>query len=570
MPLTVGTAGHIDHGKTWLVRALTGKDTDRLPEEQRRGISIDLGYAPLELLGRASAVAGRRAWARALRSQHGRRRDRNRPVSARARRRRRGTAPDARAPRDHPAARDRARRRRGDEGRCRRRGDARARARGSAGARPGGRGGRGQREDRRRARRASRRTRARGGLSCSEQLSRRRGSPLRRPRLLAARDRHGRDRNALVGDGRRGRRAPRRAIRTGRARAERPGARLPGRAGRAGAAGRARAARASSGASSGAATCSSHPAACGRATGSISSWRSSRRSPTAPGCTSTTAPRRCPPASSRWEASRSCGSRRPSSPRAATGSCSAARRRSAAAPCLTPHPPVTPIRRGSSGLSTARGRFTSPYSSRAPGASRRSGWPSCAARARAGDRRGRPARPGRAGPDRAVGEGRARAAAVRAARLAASTGRARPARWASARQRPSSSTAALAAAEPGAAKADDAELARFLERAGRLVRLGDGWAVSAAAYERARRLVLEECASSGQITLARFRDLAGCGRRDAQLLLERLDADGVTRRVGEARMLRRRAAPAAERAQPGAALSGRRPARQPRPSGSPP
>src|ERR671925_1517485 len=49
MPLTVGTAGHVDHGKTWLVRALTGKDTDRLPEEQARGVSIDLGYAPLEL-----------------------------------------------------------------------------------------------------------------------------------------------------------------------------------------------------------------------------------------------------------------------------------------------------------------------------------------------------------------------------------------------------------------------------------------------------------------------------------------------------------------------------------------
>src|SRR4026208_1716550 len=49
MPLTVGTAGHIDHGKTWLVRALTGKDTDRLPGEQARGISIDLGYAPLDL-----------------------------------------------------------------------------------------------------------------------------------------------------------------------------------------------------------------------------------------------------------------------------------------------------------------------------------------------------------------------------------------------------------------------------------------------------------------------------------------------------------------------------------------
>src|SRR3954451_22523284 len=51
MPLTVGTAGHIDHGKTWLVRALTGRDTDRLPEERTRGISIDLGYAPLELPG---------------------------------------------------------------------------------------------------------------------------------------------------------------------------------------------------------------------------------------------------------------------------------------------------------------------------------------------------------------------------------------------------------------------------------------------------------------------------------------------------------------------------------------
>ena len=47
--LVLGTAGHIDHGKTWLVRALTGVDTDRLPEERERGISIDLGYAPLEL-----------------------------------------------------------------------------------------------------------------------------------------------------------------------------------------------------------------------------------------------------------------------------------------------------------------------------------------------------------------------------------------------------------------------------------------------------------------------------------------------------------------------------------------
>jgi len=50
-PLTLGTAGHVDHGKTALVRALTGVDTDRLPQEKARGISIELGYAPLDLPG---------------------------------------------------------------------------------------------------------------------------------------------------------------------------------------------------------------------------------------------------------------------------------------------------------------------------------------------------------------------------------------------------------------------------------------------------------------------------------------------------------------------------------------
>src|SRR5262245_36840160 len=47
--LVLGTAGHIDHGKTSLVRALTGVDTDRLPEEKARGITIELGFAPLDL-----------------------------------------------------------------------------------------------------------------------------------------------------------------------------------------------------------------------------------------------------------------------------------------------------------------------------------------------------------------------------------------------------------------------------------------------------------------------------------------------------------------------------------------
>jgi selenocysteine-specific elongation factor len=45
----IATAGHIDHGKTTLVRALTGIDTDRLPEEKRRGITIDLGFASMEI-----------------------------------------------------------------------------------------------------------------------------------------------------------------------------------------------------------------------------------------------------------------------------------------------------------------------------------------------------------------------------------------------------------------------------------------------------------------------------------------------------------------------------------------
>ncbi len=49
--MVIGTAGHVDHGKTVLVKALTGVDTDRLPDEKRRGISIDLGFARFTLPG---------------------------------------------------------------------------------------------------------------------------------------------------------------------------------------------------------------------------------------------------------------------------------------------------------------------------------------------------------------------------------------------------------------------------------------------------------------------------------------------------------------------------------------
>jgi len=89
---------------------------------------------------------------------------------------------------------------------------------------------------------------------------------------------------------------------------------------------------------------------------------------------------------------------------------------------------------------------------------------------------------------------------------------------------------------------DDPDLGRFLEGAGRLVRVGDSLVVGIDAYERAKGALVDECRSAGAITLARFRDLLGISRKPAQLLLERFDADGITRRVGDERVLRRSAA----------------------------
>jgi selenocysteine-specific elongation factor len=91
-------------------------------------------------------------------------------------------------------------------------------------------------------------------------------------------------------------------------------------------------------------------------------------------------------------------------------------------------------------------------------------------------------------------------------------------------------------------KVEDAQLARFLEEHGRLVRVGDGYAISPSAYEHARTILVGELESADRITLARFRDLIGASRKTAQLLLERFDADGLTRRVGDERLLRRAAA----------------------------
>jgi selenocysteine-specific elongation factor len=108
-----------------------------------------------------------------------------------------------------------------------------------------------------------------------------------------------------------------------------------------------------------------------------------------------------------------------------------------------------------------------------------------------------------------------------------------------AREREAAEFEARLGVEP--VKVEDAGLVRFLEEQGRLVRVGDGYAVSTAAYERARAVLFDEFAASGRVTLARFRDLLGVSRRTAQLLLERFDADRVTRRIGDARVLRRSA-----------------------------
>jgi selenocysteine-specific elongation factor len=90
-------------------------------------------------------------------------------------------------------------------------------------------------------------------------------------------------------------------------------------------------------------------------------------------------------------------------------------------------------------------------------------------------------------------------------------------------------------------KVEDQGLARFLEQQGRMVRVGDGYAISPDAYEHARRTLVEECERTGAITLARLRDLLGASRKTSQFLLERFDADGITRRTSDKRVLRRAA-----------------------------
>jgi selenocysteine-specific elongation factor len=89
--------------------------------------------------------------------------------------------------------------------------------------------------------------------------------------------------------------------------------------------------------------------------------------------------------------------------------------------------------------------------------------------------------------------------------------------------------------QEGIVKLDDRSLGTFLEQQGALRLVGNGYAVSTELYERGRALLAE----LPEITIASCRDALGVGRRTAQLLLERYDGDGLTRRVGDKRVLRR-------------------------------
>ena len=93
--------------------------------------------------------------------------------------------------------------------------------------------------------------------------------------------------------------------------------------------------------------------------------------------------------------------------------------------------------------------------------------------------------------------------------------------------------------------ADDAwAVLAQLDRAGLIARLPDGLAVGAAAYAEAVAVVRRICSERGEVALAEVRDATGSSRKVVQALLERMDADGITRRTGDVRILRRRAADA--------------------------
>jgi selenocysteine-specific elongation factor len=95
-------------------------------------------------------------------------------------------------------------------------------------------------------------------------------------------------------------------------------------------------------------------------------------------------------------------------------------------------------------------------------------------------------------------------------------------------------------AASGLPEREFAALSAALERSGEIVRFGGDLAYTSERFAQARERVVERCTAAESIALAELRDDLGASRRIVQGLLERLDADGVTRRVGDRRVLRRR------------------------------
>ena len=245
--------------------------------------------------------------------------------------------------------------------------------------------------------------------------------------------------------------------------------------------------------------------------------------------------------------SRSSGSRRPSSRRAATASSSAARRRSAAERSSIPRRRDTATRLGvrCSRAGTSRRRSRRPSGSNRcassldgelAGVERAGPWAFSAAwlAAYEAELRGRiaaadPIDPGSPTARRAVGRRRPPAPPVRAARREAlPPGRGRDARRPEAEADGARGRARVAPACARRRSSDD-ELARFLEASGRLVRLGDGYAIGADAFEVAKDVLLTECRAE---------------RRDHTRALPRPRRNGPPRRAAPARAVRRRRADA--------------------------
>ena len=552
MPLTVGTAGHIDHGKTWLVRALTGKDTDRLPEEQARGISIDLGYAPLELPdGRRlslvdvpgherfvrTMIAGATgidlfllvidahegarpqtlehlAVLRLLGVEHG-------VVAV--------TKADAVDEETLELARG-----------------------GGARARAGRRGRRRVGEDRRRARRAARGARATAGRASAMRAARHGSTSTACSRCAAS----GRSRPGRSG---RARSPPATSCGSSRRVARCACARCrcttrPSSTPRQGSASPSTC-LSSSGATSRAATCSSRPATSAVVPTRRPARRSSHPCPPRSRCTS--ARTRCPRASFATAPYAQLRLASASSRHAATASCCAPTRRSAAASCSIPSPPrgleperLDALERGDAGSVRPRARAAGHARAGSSPTTRSRRFPSHgelvysdawlerAARVGARATRGRArTRSTRASPRRAAPRARVGA---RARSMSSGTARRRylPGATAALGER-----AGAAAAARGTARGrGDREGRR--PRARRATSRPKGACAASATATRSRPALydrgVELLPALEPITLAAFRDALGVGRRTAQLLLERYDADGLTLRRGDERSLRRK------------------------------